>query len=168
MTTDTEALTYDHIVALALEHGFKLKPQIDGRMALNDYVIDFARAVYDIGHAAAKAETADVGEPAAWMAVVTHSRSQGPQAHFVSDAKLARQWDYNGVVDGEPCIVQPLFTAHQLAAAVAAEREKCAGIVNELRMECARRNMPESATMLWHAKDAIRAGAKESSDADQA
>ena len=59
MTTDTEALTYDHIVALALEHGFKLKPQVDGRMALNDYVIDFARAVYDIGHADAKAETAD-------------------------------------------------------------------------------------------------------------
>ena len=58
MTTDTEALTYDHIVDLALEHGFKLKPQVDGRMALNDYVIDFARAVYDIGHAAAKAETA--------------------------------------------------------------------------------------------------------------
>ena len=52
----------------------------------------------------------------------------------------------------------------QLAAAVAAEREKCAGIVNELRMECARRNMPESATMLWHAEDAIRAGAKEPSD----
>ena len=129
MTTDTEALTYDHIVALALEHGFKLKPQVDGRMALNDYVIDFARAVYDIGHAAAKAETADVGEPAAWMAVVTHARSQGPQAHFVSDAKLARQWDYNGVVDGEPCIVQPLFTAHQLAAAVAAERERCIGII---------------------------------------
>lgn len=104
MTTDTEALTYDHIVALALEHGFKLKPQVDGRMALNDYVIDFARAVYDIGRAAAKAE---------------------------------------------------------IAAAVAAERGKCAGIVNELRMESARRNMPESATMLWHAEDAIRAGAKE-------
>ena len=34
-------------------------------------------------------------------------------------------------------------------------------IVNELRMESARRNMPESATMLWHAEDAIRAGAKE-------
>ena len=59
MTTDTEALTYDHIVALALEHGFKLKPQVDGRMALNDYVIDFARAVYDIGRVAANAETAD-------------------------------------------------------------------------------------------------------------
>ena len=48
-----QPLTYDHIVALALEHGFQLKPQVDGRMALNDYVIDFARAVYDIGHAAA-------------------------------------------------------------------------------------------------------------------
>ena len=58
MTTDTEALTYDHIVALALENGFKLKPQVDGRMALNDYVIDFARAVYNIGRAAAKSETA--------------------------------------------------------------------------------------------------------------
>ena len=58
MTTDTEALTYDDIAALALEHGFKLKPQVDGRMALHDYVIDFARAVYDIGHAAAKAEAA--------------------------------------------------------------------------------------------------------------
>ncbi len=54
-------LTYDHIAALALEHGFKLKPQVDGRMALNDYVIDFARAVYDIGHAAAKSETAAAG-----------------------------------------------------------------------------------------------------------
>lgn len=58
MTANTEALTYDHIVALALEHCFKLKPQVDGRMALNDYVIDFARAVYDIGRAAAKAEIA--------------------------------------------------------------------------------------------------------------
>ena len=66
MTTNTEALTYDHIVALALENGFKLKPQVDGRMALNDYVIDFARAVYDIGHAAAQAGPADVGEPVAW------------------------------------------------------------------------------------------------------
>ena len=58
MTTETKTLTYDHIVEVALEHGFKLKPQVDGRMTLNDYVIDFARAVYNIGHAAAKAETA--------------------------------------------------------------------------------------------------------------
>ena len=133
--------------------------ELDWRGSHHAYLdIQDAWKLYQAGHAAAKSEPADVGEPAAWMAVVTHSRSQGPQAHFVSDAKLARQWDYNGVVDGEPCIVQPLFTAHQLAAAVAAERGECAGIVNDFRMECARRNMPESATMLWHAEDAIRAG----------
>ena len=61
MTPDTESLTYDHIAALALEHGFK--PQTDGRMALNDYVIDFARAVYDIGRADAKAEIAAAVAP---------------------------------------------------------------------------------------------------------
>ena len=116
---------------------------------------------YQAGHAAAKAETADVGEPAAWMAVLTHPRSQGPQAHFVSDAKLASQWKYNGVVDGEPCIVQPLFTApHQLAAAVAAEREKCAQVCDRLSV-----NQPwdyDASTRASAARDcaaAIRAGA---------
>ena len=74
MSTETEALAYDHIVEVALEHGFKLKPQVDGRMALNDYVIDFARAVYDIGHAAAKA--ADVGEPVAM--VQCHGSAEHP------------------------------------------------------------------------------------------
>ena len=134
MTTETKTLTYDHIVALALEHGFKFKPQVDGRMALNDYVIDFARAVYAIGHADAKAENADVGAPVAMV-----------QCHGSAE--------------------HPLYTAEQLTAAADAERERCAGIVNELRIESARRNMPESATMLWHAEDAIRAGAKEASDA---
>ena len=211
MTTETEALTYDHIVALALEHGFKLKPQVDGRMALNDYVIDFARAVYDIGHAAAKA--ADVGEPVAM--VQCHGSAEHPLytadqlaaaataarisalcdtllnrparnagleseyaaeaaakaepadvvepvafAHFAENGNI-RLWAPERPRDLDGKAAQPLYTAEQLTAAVAAEREKCAGIVNELRMECARRNMPESATMLWHAEDAIRAGAKE-------
>ena len=49
MTTDTETLTYDDIAALALKHGFKLKQQADGRMALNDYVIDFARSARGCG-----------------------------------------------------------------------------------------------------------------------
>ena len=152
MTTDTEALTYDHIVALALEHGFKLKPQVDGRMALNDYVIDFARAVYGIGHAAAKAEIAGlgVGEPYATHVVTTTA----------SGRDQIETWKTNARFDSPDRSID-LYTADQLAAAVAAERGKCAGIVNELRMECARRNMPESATMLWHAEDAIRAGAKE-------
>ena len=160
MTTDTEALRAKFEKLLS-DSGRACLYEGDGQYG---YPHDFSWLCYQAGHAAAKAEHADVGEPAAWMAVLTHPRSQGPQAHFVSDAKLARQWDYNGVVDGEPCIVQPLFTAHQLAAAVAAERGKCAGIVNDLRMESARRNMPESATMLWHAEYAIRAGAKEPSD----
>ena len=109
MTTETEALTYDHIVALALEHGFKLKPQVDGRMALNDYVIDFARAVYDIGHAAAKAET---------------------------------------------------------AAAVAAERERCIGIIESHHIPVGNSAAGEMACewtydALKTIRDAIRAGAKE-------
>ena len=211
MTTDTEALTYDHIVALALEHGFKLKPQVDGRMALNDYVIDFARAVYDIGRADAKAEIATAGAPMAM--VQCHGSAEHPLytaeqlaaaeaaarisalcdtllnrparnagleseyaaeaaakaadvgepvafAHFAENGNI-RLWAPERPLDIDGKAAQPLYTADQLAAAVAAEREKCAGIVNELRMECARRNMPESATMLWHAEDAIRAGAKE-------
>ena len=115
MTTDTEALNYDHIVALALEHGFKFKSQVDGRMALNDYVIDFARAVYDIGHAAAKAET---------------------------------------------------------AAAVAAERERAAMICERIADDYNRREglkYPElktdAETGAYECADAIRAGAKEPSDA---
>lgn len=118
MTTETKTLTYDHIVALALEHGFKLKPQVDGRMALNDYVIGFARAVYDIGHAAAKAETADVGEPVAF-------------AHFAKNGNI-RLWAPERPRDLDGNAAQPLYTADQLAAAVAAERERCANLAADL------------------------------------
>ena len=123
---------------------------------------------YQAGHAAAKAETADVGEPVAWMAVLTHPRSQGPQAHFVSDARLASQWKYNGVVDGEPCIVQPLFTAPQLAAAVAAERERAATVCERIADDYNRREGLKYAELKTDAQtgadecaDAIRAGAEE-------
>lgn len=109
MTTDTEALTYDHIVALALEHGFKLKPQVDGRMAINDYVFDFARAVYQAGYAAAKAETADAGEPVAWC--------------IPNDPCNATAFAWPGT-DRTPQHNVPRFTADQLAAAVAKERER--------------------------------------------
>ena len=129
------------------------------------------RDAYQAGHAAAKAETADVGEPAAWMAVLTHPRSQGPQAHFVSDAKLASQWKYNGVVDGEPCIVQSLFTAPQLAAAVAQERERAARVCERIADDYNQREGLKCAELKTDAEtganecaDAIRAGAKEPSD----
>ena len=132
MTTDTEALRQAFEDYINPEGDVALHWQPAGYYAgsgLQGSWIDF-QSGYWAGHAAAKAETADVGEPVAMV------QCHGNAAH-------------------------PLYTAAQLAAAVAAERGKCAGIVNELRMECARRNMPESATMLWHAEDAIRAGAKE-------
>ena len=122
----------------------------DGQYA---YPHDFSWLCYQAGYAAAKAETAAAGEPVAW-------------AHFAENGNI-RLWAPERPLDLDGNAAHPLYTAEQLTAAADPEREKCAGIVNELRMECARRNMPESATMLWHAEDAIRAGAKETSDADK-
>ena len=112
---------------------------------------------FQAGHAAAKAETADpvVGR---WYFVTNDGaatlcvdEADARESAAEADIAFPRMAPHRAV---------QLVPAHQLAAAVAAEREKCVVIVNELRMECARRNMPESATMLWHAEDAIRAGAK--------
>ena len=110
---------------------------------------------YQAGHAAAKAETAApvVGR---WYFVANDGaatlcvdEADARESAAEADIAFPRMAPHRAV---------QLVPADQLAAAVAAERGKCAGIVNELRMECARRNMPESATMLWHAEDAIRAG----------
>ena len=120
---------------------------------------------FQSGHAAAKAETAApvVGR---WYFVANDGaatlcvdEADARESAAEADIAFPRMAPHRAV---------QLVPAYQLAAAVAAERGKCAVIVNELRMECARRNMPESATMLWHAEDAIRAGEKETSDADQA
>ena len=145
MVTDTEALRAQFERQC---RGLDLSRNEDGV-----YTDEFAYVAwihYQEGYAAAKAEIADVGEPAAWC--------------IPNDPCNATAFAWPGT-DRTPQHNVPLFTADQLAAAADAEREKCAVIVNELRMECARRNMPESATMLWHAEDAIRAGAKEASDA---
>lgn len=152
MTTDTETLTYDDIAALALKHGFKLKQQVDGRMALNDYVIDFARAVYDIGHAAAQAGPADVGEPVAF-------------AHFAENGNI-RLWAPERPRDLYGKAAQPLYTADQLAAAVAAERERCIDIIELYRIPVGNSAAGEMACewtydALKTIRDAIRAGAKE-------
>ena len=112
-------------------------------------------AAYQAGHAAAKAENAApvVGR---WYFVANDGaatlcvdEADARESAAEADIAFPRMAPHRAV---------QLVPADQLAAAVAAAREKCAGIVNELRMECARRNMPESATMLWHAEDAIRAG----------
>ena len=96
MTTDTEALTYDHIVALALSNGFKLKPQSDGRMALNDYVIGFARAVYDIGHAAAKSETAAAVEKEMERCIGIIESHRIPVGNSAA-GEMACEWTYDAL-----------------------------------------------------------------------
>ena len=160
MTTDTEALTYDHIVALALEHGFKLKPQGDGRMALNDYVIDFARAVYGIGHAAAKAETAAavVGR---WYFVT----NDGAATLCVDEADARESAAEADIAFPRmaPHLVTQLVPADQLADAVAQERERCALVCEDVRRAVAEINGAGVAAAQQCA-DAIRAGAKEPSD----
>ena len=40
-------MTNDEIRALALSHGFTLRPQPDGSMDLNPYVYEFARALIE-------------------------------------------------------------------------------------------------------------------------
>ena len=117
------------------------------------------RDAHQAGHAAAKAETAApvVGR---WYFVTNDGAATTLCVDEADARESAAEADLMYPRMAPHRAVQ-LVPADQLAAAVDAEREKCAGIVNELRMECARRNMPESATMLWHAEDAIRAGAKE-------
>ena len=168
MTTETEALRAQFERRMNLRGWSEANIRRDGLDYTSTQITEAWHA-FQAGHAAAKAETADVGEPAAWMAVLTHPRSQGPQAHFVSDARLASQWKYNGVVDGEPCIVQPLFPAPQLAAAVAQERERCIGIIESHRTPVGNSAAGEMACewtydALKTIRDAIRAGAKEPSD----
>ena len=149
MTTDTEALRAQFERRMNLRGWSEANIRRDG-LDYSSTQITEAWHAFQAGYAAAKAETADVGEPVAF-------------AHFAENGNI-RLWAPERPRDLDGNAAHPLYTAEQLTAAADAEREKCAGIVNELRMECARRNMPESATMLWHAEDAIRAGAKEPSD----
>ena len=159
MTTDTEALRAQFEREFGKSpYGWPLSRFEKSAWAgqYTDLKTQYGWEGFQVGHAAAKAETVEVEveEPLFWFRPSSvNGLYEGPlhNAQIEQVRKDSGAW-------------VPLYTASQLAAAVAAEREKCAGIVNELRMECARRNMPESATMLWHAEDAIRAGAKEASD----
>ena len=167
MTTETKTLTYDHIVALALEHGFKLKPQADGRMALNDYVIDFARAVYDIGRAAAKAETAApvVGR---WYFVTNDGaatlcvdEADARESAAEADIAFPRMAPHRAV---------QLVPADQLAAAVAAvaanssEHAHAMAVLRPIADMPRRTREQRLASACVRFLDAIRAGAKEPSD----
>ena len=136
MVTDTEALRAQFEKLLS-DSGRACLYEGDGQYA---YPHDFAWLCYQAGHAAAKAETADVGEPVAF-------------AHFSENGNI-RLWAPERPRDLDGNIAQPLYTADQLAAAVAAERERCLRIVESVDNY----SNPMTAN---DCADAIRAGAKE-------
>ena len=164
MTTDTEALRAQFEREFGKSpYGWPLSRFEKSAWAgqYTDLKTQYGWEGYQAGHAAAKAETAApvVGR---WYFVTNDGaatlcvdEADARESAAKADIAFPRMAPHRAV---------QLVPADQLEAAADAEREKCAGILNELRMECARRNMPESATMLWHAEDAIRAGAKEPSD----
>ena len=154
MTTDTEALRAQFERRMNLRGWSEANIRRDG-LDYSSTQITEAWHAFQAGHAAAKAETAApvVGR---WYFVTNDGaatlcvdEADARESAAEADIAFPRMAPHRAV---------QLVPADQLAAAADAEREKCAVIVNELRMECARRNMPESATMLWHAEDAIRAG----------
>lgn len=178
MTPDTEALRAQFEWSFA-ETGYDLTrceicPNEYADGGTNDLWLG-----YQAGHAAAKAEVAEIGEPVAWMTV----NDDGDPAMLFFD--YAEAMSYCG--DGEVPI--ELFSADQLAAAVAKERKDWPpGILDRIAAamkriddgDCPRR-IPADPTDVdlvlaelrdyitgkkppfW--LDAIRAGAKEPSDA---
>ena len=90
-----------------LRHRGSIKGQI--LTAADYYDWHLMHAAYKAGHAAAKAEIADVGEPVAWC--------------IPNDPCNATAFAWPGA-DRTPQHNVPLFTADQLAAAVAKERER--------------------------------------------
>lgn len=149
MTTDTEALRQKferHIVAtgrsdgeLIFEAGHYLYPDVQEIWEL-----------YQAGHADAKAETADVGEPVAF-------------AHFAANGNI-RLWAPERPRDLDGNAAHPLYTADQLAAAVDAERSEHRHAMAVLRQiaDMPRRTREQRlASACVRFLDAIRAGAKE-------
>lgn len=115
------------------------------------------RDAFQAGHAAAKAETADVGEPVAF-------------AHFAENGNI-RLWAPERPRDLDGNIAQPLYTADQLAAAVAKERERAAMVCERIADDYNRSDcltypelMTDAGTGANDCAAAIRAGAKEPRD----
>lgn len=127
---------------------------------------------YQAGHAAAKAEPADVGEPVAHALIFNDGGEdlmQWPICSDEQDARTERQRYAEAV--RKDIRIAPLYTADQLAAAVAKERERCAQVCERIADAYNRREglkYPElktdAETGANDCADAIRAGAKEPSD----
>ena len=150
MTTDTEALRRA-FEAFSLDGG--LTPgdlEWNGRF----YIVPFTQdewLTFQAGHAAAKAETAAAGEPVAF-------------AHFAENGNI-RLWAPERPPDLDGNAAHPLYTADQLAAAVAAERERAVNACIDIATEqpwTVGISPPKSVAM--DCAVAIRTGAKEPSD----
>ena len=139
MTTDTEALR-EQFEAWARKNELEAERHKYADDQYDDPFASTAWRAYQAGHAAAKAETADVGEPVAF-------------AHFAENGNI-RLWAPERPRDLDGNIAQPLYTADQLAAAVAAERERCLRIVESVDNYSNPMTASDCAA-------AIRAGAKE-------
>ena len=153
MTTDTEALRAAFEDYINPEGDVALHWQPAGYYAgggLQGRWLDF-QSGYWAGYAAAKAETAAAGEPVAWC--------------IPNDPCNATAFAWPGT-DRTPQHNVPLFTADQLAAAVAAERERAAQVCDRIADDYNRREglkYPElktdAETGANDCADAIRAGA---------
>ncbi len=139
MTADTEALRAQFERRMNLRGWSEANIRRDG-LDYSSTQITEAWHAFQAGYAAAKAETADVGEPVAF-------------AHFSENGNI-RLWAPERPRDLDGNIAQPLYTADQLAAAVAAERERCLRIVESVDNY----SNPMTAN---DCADAIRAGATE-------
>ena len=148
MTTDTEALRAQFERRMNLRGWSEANIRRDG-LDYSSTQITEAWHAFQAGYAAAKAETAAAGEPVAW-------------AHFAVNGNI-RVWAPERPRDLDGNIAQPLYTADQLAAAVAKEREHCALVCEDVRRAVAEINGAGVAAAQQCA-DAIRAGAKEPSD----
>ena len=150
MTTDTEALRAQFEKLLS-DSGRACLYEGDGQYA---YPHDFAWLCYQAGHAAAKAETAApvvggwyfvTNDGAATLCVDEADARESAAEADIAFPRMA------------PHLVTQLVSASQLAAAVAAERERCLRIVESVDNY----SNPMTAN---DCADAIRAGAKETID----
>ena len=152
MTTDTEALRALYEQYVNPDGDVNLHWRAAGYYAgagVQQSWLDF-----QAGHAAAMAETAAAGEPVAW-------------AHFAKNGNI-RLWAPERPLALDGNAAQPLYTADQLADAVAAERERAARVCERIADDYNWRESLKWAELKTDAEtganecaDAIRAGAKE-------
>ena len=157
MTTNTEALRAQFEREIGEVAPFPVQRHGDSYI---HRMCAWAWEGYQAGHAAAKAEAVDVGEPYATHVVTTTA----------SGRDQIETWKTNARFDSPDRSID-LYTADQLAAAVAAERERAATVCERIADDYNERERFKYAELKTDAQTgadecayAIRAGAKGLSD----